>query len=47
MIILFIVFVVQFSVSCACLALNKDQQVCFILSLLNYVELQVILAGTL
>lgn len=26
MIILFIVFVVQFSVSCACLALNKDQQ---------------------
>lgn len=26
--ILFIVFVVQFSVSCACLALNKDQQVC-------------------
>ncbi|XP_044064188.1 tetraspanin-13a isoform X1 [Siniperca chuatsi] len=26
MMILFIVFVVQFSVSCACLALNKDQQ---------------------
>lgn len=26
MIILFIVFVVQFSVSCACLSLNKDQQ---------------------
>lgn len=26
--ILFVVFVVQFSVSCACLALNKDQQVC-------------------
>ncbi|XP_029444890.1 tetraspanin-13 [Rhinatrema bivittatum] len=26
MIILFLVFVVQFSVSCACLALNKDQQ---------------------
>ncbi|XP_032373875.1 tetraspanin-13a [Etheostoma spectabile] len=26
MIILFIVFVLQFSVSCACLALNKDQQ---------------------
>ncbi|KAF1388322.1 hypothetical protein PFLUV_G00089000 [Perca fluviatilis] len=26
MIILFIVFVVQFSVSCACLALNKEQQ---------------------
>lgn len=27
MIILFVVFVLQFSVSCACLALNKDQQV--------------------
>ncbi|XP_030057232.1 tetraspanin-13 [Microcaecilia unicolor] len=26
MIILFLVFIVQFSVSCACLALNKDQQ---------------------
>ena len=27
MIILFMVFVVQFSVSSACLAINKDQQV--------------------
>lgn len=27
MIILFLVFVLQFSVSCACLALNKEQQV--------------------
>lgn len=27
MIVLFLVFVVQFSVSCACLAINKDQQV--------------------
>lgn len=29
MIILFVVFVLQFSVSCACLAVNKDQQVGF------------------
>lgn len=28
--ILFIVFVVQFSVSCACLALSKEQQVCLL-----------------
>lgn len=27
MIVLFVVFVLQFSVSCACLALNADQQV--------------------
>lgn len=37
MMILFIVFVVQFSVSCACLALNKEQQVC-LLFVLNYVS---------
>lgn len=29
MIVLFLVFVVQFSVSCACLAINKEQQVSF------------------
>lgn len=28
MIVLFLVFIVQLSVSCACLAVNKDQQVC-------------------
>lgn len=30
MLILFIVFVLQFSISCACLALNTDQQVSLI-----------------
>lgn len=31
MLILFIVFIVQFSVSCACLAISKEQQVIIIL----------------
>lgn len=30
MMILFIVFIVQFSISCACLALREDQQVGFL-----------------
>lgn len=42
MMILFMVFVVQFSVSCACLALNKEQQVClFCLCLTTVAYIQV------
>lgn len=43
MMILFIVFIVQFAVSCACLALNKDQQVRFLYFTLVQVSIKGIL----
>lgn len=47
MMILFIVFIVQFSVSCACLALNKDQQVSVLFGFFPVCLVQVSVKGIL